>query len=99
MISEEGEELGTYTGAQPRDAAMKAASRGVEKIILREKGTKKLHLFRGNRERVSRRSGSPSWLPENFWRARVQKMGIRHLDYSELARNSRDLFRFPEDSM
>ena len=44
--TEKGREVAVFTGRQPRQAALKAASRGVKDIFLRERGTKKLHRFR-----------------------------------------------------
>ncbi|NYT01082.1 MAG: chorismate-binding protein, partial [Methanocellales archaeon] len=34
-LIENGEEVGTFSGHQPRDAALKCASRGKTKIVLR----------------------------------------------------------------
>ncbi|MGD0954815.1 MAG: non-histone chromosomal MC1 family protein [Methanotrichaceae archaeon] len=40
-----GKEDGVFTGKSPRQAALKAANRGVKDIRLRERGTKKVHIF------------------------------------------------------
>ncbi len=69
-----------FTGSQPRRAALKAATRGYTKIHLRERGTGKIHKFKGSRRRVSAPDGSPSWLPKMVWRPSVQKEGIEKLD-------------------
>lgn len=98
LLNEDGEEIGTYAGVQPRDAALKVASRGIKKIILREKGTKKLHFFKGERKQVPKPASSPAWLPNMIWKSNVQKLEIRHLQYNELSRNAKDVFRFPKDS-
>lgn len=95
LLNENGEEVGTFTGAQPRDAALKAANKDIKNITLREKGTKKLHFFRGERKLVLKPANSPAWLPAKIWKANVEKVGIKHLQYNELARNSRDSFKFP----
>jgi len=68
-----------FTGRQPRQAALKAATRGFTGIILRERGTKKLHLFEGKRVKTAAPSNAPSWMPKQIWRAQVRKKGIRHL--------------------
>ena len=93
-LIEKGEEVGTFSGHQPRDAALKCASRGKTKIVLREKGTKRIHLFTGSKERVKAPAKKPAWLPDMVWKPNVKKVGVRHLKYNELARNPRDIFRF-----
>ena len=45
-----GNEIGIFSGKQPRQAALKAANRGVKDIRLRERGTKKVHIFTGERK-------------------------------------------------
>jgi hypothetical protein len=92
-LIENGKEVGTFSGYQPRDAALKCASRGKTRIILREKGTKRLHVFTGLRERVKAPSSAPSWLPSMVWKPKVKKVGVRHLKYNQLSRNSSELFR------
>ena len=55
---------------QPRQAALKAANRceGTKKkpvtIRLRERGTKKMHVFKGWKETVNAPENRPSWMPE-----------------------------------
>jgi hypothetical protein len=95
LLNENGEEIGTFTGAQPRDAALKVANKDIKNIILREKGTKKLHFFKGGRKQVSKPANSPAWLPGKIWKANVEKVGIKHLQYNELARNPKEAFKFP----
>ncbi|MEK9635075.1 MAG: non-histone chromosomal MC1 family protein [Candidatus Woesearchaeota archaeon] len=68
-----------FTGRQPRQAALKAASRGFSSIILRERGSKKLHIYSGERVKVSAPDNKPDWMPDTIWRAKVNKKGIRHL--------------------
>ena len=48
----EGNETGVFTGKSPRQAALKAANRGHTDIRLRERGTKKVHLFTGERIQI-----------------------------------------------
>ena len=95
LLNENGEEIGTFTGAQPRDAALKVANKNITKIILREKGTKKLHFSIGERKQVPKPANSPAWLPPMIWKASVEKVGIKHIQYNELDRNPKDSFKFP----
>lgn len=92
-LIEYGREVGTFSGYQPRDAALKCASRGKTNIILREKGTKRLHIFEGSRKQVRAPYGSPSWLPSMVWKPNVEKIGVRHLKYNQLSRNPSELLR------
>ena len=66
-----------FTGRQPRQAALKAASRGESRIELRERGTKKIHLYTGSRRRVSAPSNAPGWMGSMVWKPNVRKSGIR----------------------
>lgn len=68
-----------FTGYQPRQAALKAATRGIASIVLRERGTKKEHIFKGKREKVAAPSNKPDWMPAKIWKSNVTKQGIRHL--------------------
>ena len=68
-----------FHNAQPRGAALKAASRGETGIRLRERGTKRVHVFKGWREKVNAPSNRPSWLPSSVWKANVKKQGVEHL--------------------
>ena len=45
LRDKDGNEIGVFTGKQPRQAALKAANRGHTDIKLRERGTKKVHVF------------------------------------------------------
>jgi len=103
LINEKGEETGTYSGAQPRDAALKVANRGISSIILREKGSKKLRYFLGKRELVPVPKSAPAWIKEaakgkggKIYKANVEKLGTANLQYSELERNPKDLFKLPK---
>ncbi len=69
-----------FTGRQPRQAALKAATRGESKIELRERGRSRVHIFRGARRRVAAPANAPSWMPRTIWKATVRKEGIRHLE-------------------
>lgn len=78
-------EVATFTGRQPRQAALKAATRGHSDIRLRERGrrnkdgTYTIHVFRGTREKVSVPSGSVSWLPAQVWKPVVKKVGVERI--------------------
>lgn len=68
-----------FTGKQPRAAALKAATRGFTNIVLRERGTKKLHIYTGSRKKVSAPGNRPGWMPGSIWQSNVKKKGIKHL--------------------
>lgn len=68
-----------YTGKQPRQAALKAANRGVTDIALRERGTKKVHMYKGSRQKVSAPENAPSWMPASIYKPVVKKQGIKYL--------------------
>lgn len=51
LRDKDGNEIGVFTGKQPRQAALKAANRGYTDIRLREKGTKKIISSRGSESR------------------------------------------------
>lgn len=79
-------EVATFTGRQPRQAALKAATRGHTDIKLRERGrrnrdgTYTVHVFRGSRKKVSvPESSRVSWLPTNVWKPVVKKVGIERV--------------------
>ncbi|MAK05332.1 MAG: chromosomal protein MC1 [Euryarchaeota archaeon] len=69
-----------FASAQPRGAALKAASRGKTNIRLRERGTKRVHVFTGERKQVPKPPNGPDWLPDMVWKANVKKQGIEHQD-------------------
>jgi hypothetical protein len=68
-----------FSGKQPRQAALKAASRGLTNIRLRERGSKKVHVFRGSVEIVQAPPNKPSWLPDQVKKPNVRKIGIERL--------------------
>ncbi|MDD1758497.1 MAG: non-histone chromosomal MC1 family protein [Methanotrichaceae archaeon] len=75
-----GNEIGVFSGKQPRQAALKAANRGYTDIRLRERGTKKVHLFVGERKQVPKPKNAPAWMPTNIWKPNVKKTGIEKLE-------------------
>ena len=68
-----------FSSRQPRGAALKAAARGEKDIQLRERGTKRVHVFKGWREQVAAPKNSPSWLPDKVWKANVKKLRVDHI--------------------
>lgn len=85
LRNEDGIESGVFTGKQPRQAALKAANRGEgtkknpEIIRLRERGTKKVHVFKGWREHVNAPENRPAWMAEKIWKPFVKKEKIETL--------------------
>jgi hypothetical protein len=83
---EDGTEHGVFTGKQPRQAALKAANRGngtkkkPEIIRLRERGTKKVHIFKGWKETVKAPEIKPAWMPEKISKPFVKKEKIEKLE-------------------
>lgn len=80
LRDENGNEIGIFAGKQPRQAALKAANRGHTKIKLRERGTKKVHVFEGKRKHVKKPANAPAWMPTKIWRPFVKKVGIEKLE-------------------
>ena len=81
-----GEEDGVFTGRQPRQAALKAANRiGGSKsspveIRLRERGTKKIHIFKGWKEMIPAPKNKPAWMPDKINKPFVKKVGLEKLE-------------------
>lgn len=86
LRDEDGNEHGVFAGKQPRQAALKAANRGngtkknPETICLRERGTKKVHVFKGWREQIKAPENRPEWMPEEIWKPFVKKEKIETLE-------------------
>ena len=75
-----GNEIGIFSGKQPRQAALKAANRGHTDIKLRERGTKRVHIFTGERKQVKKPKGAPAWMPAKIWKPNVKKVGTKKLE-------------------
>lgn len=80
-----GKETGVFSGSQPRQAALKAANRSkgtkanpVE-IRLRERGSKKIHIFKGWKETVPAPKNKPIWMPDKINKPNVEKVGVEKL--------------------
>jgi hypothetical protein len=86
LRDEDGTEHGVFQGKQPRQAALKAANRseGTKKkpvaIRLRERGTKKVHVFKGWKEVVKAPENKPSWMPEKISKPFVKKEKIETIE-------------------
>ena len=86
LQDEEGNEHGVFTGKQPCQAALKAANRGEgtkskpEIIRLRERGTKKVHIFKGWKQIVKVPENRPSWMPEKINKPFVMKEKIETIE-------------------
>jgi hypothetical protein len=83
LRDEAGNEIGIFTGKQPRQAALKAANRGHTDIRLRERGTKKVHIFTGERVEVAKPKDAPAWMPAKIWKPKVKKVGMENLETLE----------------
>ena len=79
MRSKNGKESGVFSGRQPRQAALKAANRGESDIRLRERGTKKVHIYKGSRVKVNTPANAPDWMGDKVWKPKVKKAGIEKL--------------------
>ena len=69
-----------FSPGDRRDRPLKAANRGVTDIRLRERGTKKAHIFTGERKQVDKSAGTPAWMPAKIWKPMVKKVGIEKLE-------------------
>ncbi len=74
-----GNEIGVFAGKSPRQAALKAANRGHTDIKLRERGTKKVHIFTGERKQIKKPANAPAWMPAKIWKPNVKKVGTEKL--------------------
>ncbi len=80
-----GTETSIFTGCQPRHAALKAANRigGTRdkpmEIRLRERRTKKVHIFKGWKELVPAPKNKPDWLPDKINKPFVKKVGTEKI--------------------
>ena len=79
LRDEEGNEHGVFTGKQPRQAALKAANRckGTKSkpvtLMLRERGTKKVHVFKAWKQIVKAPEKLPEWMKEKINKPFVKK--------------------------
>lgn len=85
-----GQETSVFSGKTPRQAALKAARRldaapseneaQREELRLRERGTKKLHVYEGWAWEDTAPDDKPDWMPERITEANVSKQGVEHLE-------------------
>ncbi|MFQ6055587.1 MAG: non-histone chromosomal MC1 family protein [Methanosarcinales archaeon] len=86
LRDDEGNEIGVFSGRQPRQAALKAANRhgGTKEnpviIKLRERGTKKVHVFSAWRELIDAPKNKPDWMPDKIHKPFVKKLRIEKLE-------------------
>jgi hypothetical protein len=80
LRDEKGNEIGVFTGKSPRQAALKAANRGYTDIKLRERSTKKVHVFTGERIQVDKPKNAPAWMKDTIWKPKVKKVGVEKLE-------------------
>jgi len=85
-ILKSGKKSSIFTGRQPRQAALKAATRGFTEIRLRERGrrnkdkTYTVHVFQGSRKKVSLPASSKvDWLPAQVWKPIVKKVRVERI--------------------
>jgi len=84
-ILKEGRKSSIFTGRSPRQAALKAATRGVKNIRLRERGrrnrdgTYSIHVFKGAVKVESAPANRPSWLPSRVKKPSVRKVGVERV--------------------
>jgi len=75
----DGKIYGVFKGKSPRQAALKVANSGYTSFALREKGTKKLHVFTGERKKVPKPDNAPEWMGKMINKPNVKKLGIQKL--------------------
>ena len=78
-----------FKGKGARQAALKAASRGLKDsdglIKLREHGQKKdgkwrLHIFKGSVAKVAKPANAPDWMPDKINKPTVKKLRVEKLN-------------------
>lgn len=86
LVKPDGTDGGVYTGRQPRQAALKAAndSTGTKEkpveIRLREKGTKKIHIFKAWKAVVPAPKNKPAWMKDTINKPFVEKAGTEKIE-------------------
>lgn len=86
IVNPDGTESGSYTGRTPRQAALKAIKatnaplNTPTTIKLRERGTNKVHVFRGHISIETAPENRPKWIPAMIEVAHVAKVGIEKVD-------------------
>jgi hypothetical protein len=86
LRNDDGTENGVFTGKEPRHAALKAAKRcngtksKPEIIRLRERGTKKVHIYKGWKQVVKAPEDKPDWMQEKINKPFVKKERIEFIE-------------------
>lgn len=86
VVDDKGEESGGFKGKYPRQAALKVANtQGGTKgkpvtFKIRERGTKKLHIFSGYTEVVKTPEKRPKWMKETVRKPFVRKVGVEKIE-------------------
>lgn len=86
LREDDGTERGVFTGHFPRQAALKAANRCLGTannpvtLKLRERGTKKVHVFKAWKSTVKAPESKPSWLGDTICKPFVTKLSIEKLE-------------------
>jgi hypothetical protein len=84
-VLKSGSKLSIFTGRTPRQAALKAATRGFKDIKLRERGkrnkdrTYSVHVFKGSVKEVNAPANRPDWLPAKVKKPFVSKVGVERV--------------------
>lgn len=86
----DGDESSVFSGGTPRQAALKAARRlepadseddvDEQELRLREKGTRKVHIYEGWAWVEEAPDDKPDWMPGDITKGNVSKEGVEHLD-------------------
>jgi len=92
IVNPDQTESGTYTGKQPRQAALKAikaCGSGTKEapiiVRLREKGTKKINVFKGYTEMVKSPDKRPAWMKETIKKSFAEKCGVEEVIITDRA--------------
>jgi len=75
-----GNEIGVFTGKRPKQAALKAANGSYPDINISERGSKKVHIFTGERKQIKNPKGAPAWMLAKIWKPNVKKAGKEILE-------------------
>jgi hypothetical protein len=73
-------EIGTFTGKRPKQAALKAANRIYPDISLRERGSKGAYIYRRAKTDKKNPKVAPSWMSAKIWKPNVKKAGKEILE-------------------
>ncbi|MAF89303.1 MAG: non-histone chromosomal MC1 family protein [archaeon] len=86
LRNKSGDTEHVFSGSSPRQAALKAATRGNSSIMLRERGrrnkdgTYSVHCFKGSVTVVNAPENRPSWLPAKVKKPVVRKSGVERIN-------------------